>query len=295
MNSKTKSDFCIEIDFDRNLPNPERVFNAMAGLISSLKETDKILINSISSKIEPVMMLENIESGSIKTWLRQVLIETDDDALKNVDWKKQIGKYLVKGKYILLDFLDGKTTITDRKEIEGLQNNLTQLAEDTGVNEFPIYVKPNAVKLLKNMSEISDSVKVLGKTDTAKYISSEGNATFNLEMNFSPEGIESLITKESIENTVNTILKVKKPDYLGDSMWTLKYNGRSIEAKILDDNFLLSFQNREEDIRPGDSLRAELRITANYGYDNSHLDSKYDVIKVISIERTDTFDTHLSL
>lgn len=48
---------------------------------------------------------------------------------------------------------------------------------------------------------------------------------------------------------------IKKPDYLGRSKWVFKYNGHSIEAKFEGEKWLQKFQNNEETLNPGDSLR----------------------------------------
>jgi len=62
------------------------------------------------------------------------------------------------------------------------------------------------------------------------------------------------------------ILKVKKPDYLGESMWDFKHGDRAIQAKIIDMDWLSDFHLRKYDIRPGDSLRAVLETQIKYGF-----------------------------
>ena len=91
------------------------------------------------------------------------------------------------------------------------------------------------------------------------------------------------MTKEAIANTNQMILKVKKPDYLGESMWELKHDTKSFLAKILDTEWLKSFQQRKFDIRPGDSLRVELEIIVKYGYDSEVISTHYNVLNVNEI------------
>ena len=66
-------------------------------LIESFEEIDKILVTSISSRIKPVLLLENIEAG-LRSWMAEILESVDDDAIKSLDWKKFVGSYLVKAK-----------------------------------------------------------------------------------------------------------------------------------------------------------------------------------------------------
>ena len=95
--------------------------------------------------------------------------------------------------------------------------------------------------------------------------------------------IEDLITKETIETDSQMILKIKKPDYLGNTMWDFKHGTRLIQGKILDIDWLKKFQEKEVDIRPGDSLRAIVRTIVKYGHDLEVVGYHYDVTKVIEV------------
>ena len=64
-------------------------------MIRALQGLDATLVGAIDTKIEPVMVLEEIESGSLIIWLRNILTAADDEALKKLDWKPAVGKYLV--------------------------------------------------------------------------------------------------------------------------------------------------------------------------------------------------------
>jgi len=87
----------------------------MSGLLEAFHQLDVALVKSVDSKIEPMVLLEDIETGSLKAWLSYVLKAVDDQALKELDWKPLIGQYLVKAKYVVVNFLDGKTAISDHK------------------------------------------------------------------------------------------------------------------------------------------------------------------------------------
>ena len=52
------------------------------------------------------MVLEDVEAGSLKTFFRNVLQATDNQALKNLNWKPIVGNYLVQAKYVLLQWLE---------------------------------------------------------------------------------------------------------------------------------------------------------------------------------------------
>lgn len=281
MADELKGDYCITIDFKKDSPNPERIFQSMTSLLQAFQKLDHALIDSIDSTIQPIILLEDIESGSLKTWLKTILKNTPDEALTNLDWKPLVGKFLTKAKYIVLKKLEGRVTITDAAVIEDIQAEILDVAQKTDIKSFPNYHPVQARKLITGIDEINKSLQYLNKDDKAFYQTEEDLATFNLTLEVSPDEIEDLMVSETITNTVIMILKVNKPDYLGDSMWTFKHEQRTINAKILDGNWLQKFQRREVDVRPGDSLRCEVRVSVKYGKDMTVVKTLYVVNKVL--------------
>src|SRR5579863_530025 len=89
------ADFAFEIDFKRGEGSASRVFLAINDFIRGCERLDSELVQAIDNNIETVMVLEDIEAGSIKVWLRNALRAVEDDALKTLDWKPAVGKYLV--------------------------------------------------------------------------------------------------------------------------------------------------------------------------------------------------------
>ncbi len=278
-----KSEFCIAIDFEKGSENPSRVFRAMFELIEAFQRLDVDLVKSIDSKIEPIALLEDIETGSIKAWLGHILRNIDDQALKELDWKPLIGQYLVKSKYAIINFLENKTEITDRQQIEALEKDLLRLAEETEVRTFPAYSPIARPKLLSGISDITKALSHLSEEDKATFQTPEGTTGFNLQFNFAPDSIEKLLTDETITNTSEMILKVKKPDYLGESRWEFRHGATPISAKVADNEWLHKFQNRQVDIRPGDSIRAKVEITVKYGYDKEVVSSSHIIVEVVEI------------
>jgi|YNPBryulayer2012_1023412.scaffolds.fasta_scaffold08509_3 hypothetical protein len=283
MENNLIADFCIAIDFEKGSEAPSRVFRALSDIIDSFHALDKDLIQSIDSKIEPIVLLEDIESGSIKTWLRYIFNELDDEALKKLDWKSIIGRYLVKAKYLIIKFLEDKTEITNRFQIEELNKNLLNLAQETNIKHIPAYTPLTTQALLQHLERMTKAVSYLTDKDKVKYITREDEASFNLHFKIVPELIEDILTKEKIESCITMILKVKKPDYLGESKWEFKHENKTIPMKILDSDWLKAFQNREIDIRPGDSIRAEVQIITKYGYDLNVVSITYNISKVLEV------------
>jgi len=95
-----QADFALYIDFKKGIGSPERVFQTADAMIRALQRLDHVLCDAIDTSIEPVMFLEEIEAGSIKVWLSNRLKSVDDQALKDLDWRLLIGKYLGPGVFL---------------------------------------------------------------------------------------------------------------------------------------------------------------------------------------------------
>lgn len=282
--NEVKADFCLEIQFDKDSENPNRVFKAISAIIDTFEGIDRNLAITIDSKIESVLILEDIEGGSIKVWLANKIKRIfDDESLKSGDIKKVIGDFLVKAKWIIINKLEGKTKITDKAEIQEIQDEIFQLAKSTDVRHFPAYIPLDKTKLLNGIENITQALSYLTSKDRAYYIADEKKASFNLDFKFIPEEIEELITKESSSSESTMIIKVKKPDYLGFSMWEFHHGTSPLSAKILDEKWLDDFHKRKMDVRPGDSLKVRIRITNNYDYDHNLISVKYQILKVLDI------------
>jgi len=283
-----KSDFCIEIDFKKSSSErPSRVFKAMAGLIDSMQSLDVSLAQTIDARIRPELILQDIEVGSIKSWLRNRILEIDDDALKTLDIKKIIGDYLVKAKYRILERLKTKDSL-NASEIKALQVQLQKLAEETGVRKIPSYGVVRYRELAEFWIRTSESTAVLGESDVAKYISGSGQIILPKGTFLDDEAKEQILTQEISTEETTLLLKVKKPDYLGQSRWLFHHDKHPIEANIDDKEWLAAFQNREIIIRPGDSLKARLKTEVRKGYDKEDISVHYCITKIFDVIPGDT-------
>lgn len=282
-------DFGIEIQFDNKTESPAKAFRILSEILEALHSVDIDLLGSIDSQIQPITLLEDLQKGSVKGWFKNLLERVPDEGLKDLDWKKAVGHYLVKGKYIIIKFLEKKTAITSREELKILEGDLYTLAKEANVKQIPSYTPIPTAKLVGSIRKISNSLQYADEDSHIIYMASkEEKADFNLEFNFSPESIEDLLTKEIITSETEMILKVKKPDYLGDSQWELRHEKTAILVKIADMSWLRQFQERQVNVRPGDSLRAKVKISVNYDHNNEVIGTHYEIIQVLDIIKADT-------
>ena len=284
-----KADFAFEIDFVKGGP-AARVFTATADFIRACEALDAELVQSIDANIETVMMLEDIEIGSIKTWLRSAMDATDDDALKSGDWKKVVGAYLVKAKYAVIRWTESEDA---PKRLPDLRREIQQIAAETDVRHLPDYSPPSPGALVSAMRDFQRVKDHLVDGDRATMITDGGQVEMSLTLRWPIEDIEALAVARTIEQpTAEMILAVKKPDYLGTSKWDLRHGKRTIQAKVEDEGWLRRFQRRQIDVRPGDALRCSVLIEHLYGHDNELLAERYTIVSVheVLIDREASFE-----
>lgn len=284
-----KPDFCVTVSFRKGTPRPERIFRATAAFIESLQELDLLLVRSVDSKIRPVLLLEEIQSGSVKVWLKQFLEAIDDDALKKLDWKPAVGKYLVQAKYLAIKHLEGKTRLTSREEIETLAIGLNRIALETDAKKLPAYRPISPSDLAQGMRRISESVAGLEEGDQVTLSGEAGEASVSPGLVITEADIADLFTGDTISNEVEKILMVRKPDFLGDTMWEFRYEKKAFSAKIEDEEWLSLFRAGETIIRPGDALRVKVLETTSYGRDGEMLSEARVIVKVVSVIRETLF------
>jgi len=276
------ADFCLTIDFKKGQGNPSRAFRAMSDLIDAFQSIDETLIHSVHSKIEPVLLLEDVEVSSIKAWLRQAIDSIDDEALKDVDYKKAIGAYLLKAKKALIYFLEDKTTITSG-DLEVIEGELVELAAETDVLHLPSYEPVSRRALLDGLQQVNKALEPLEDGDHATIGSGGETASFNMTLSLAPETIDELSISETKRHTQEMIMKVKRPDFIGDSMWQFHFDGRAIDVKIADTRWLSSFQQGSTLVLPGDAIRAQVAITVEYGHERDVIKIHYDALEVFEV------------
>ncbi len=284
---QVKADFCLKIDFQKDSENPSRVFKAAYELIEALKEIDKCLMDVVDPHIEPVLLLEDVEAGSLKIWLKHLLEELDDEAIKTLDWKPQAGKYLLLAKYLIIDFCNKETRITNASQLAPLERDIFQSAQDSNANQLPYYRPISRKGLLEGMNKVSAALGNLNKEDKVSYITESQEVPFNLSFSVVPT-VEELLTAEETKLEGTSVLKVKKPDFLGDSQWEFKHENRIVRAKILDAPWLEQYRSGQVYLLPGDAMKVEMEHLAQYDDRGNIVSEQYNILKVIKIVRNDT-------
>lgn len=279
-----KGDIEFKIDYREGDSSPARVFDIASNLIRAFEDLDRVLVSSVDSKISTRLVLEDVDKSSLKVILRNVLRATDDDALKGLDWKQQVGAYLVRAKYVALEWLDQKISEEHPPQLEDLTDRLRLLAIETDARHLPDYPPVNPARLAQPLDHIQrtkaqfrDGEKLTITLDEAEYI-------VDLDRRWLPsDHLPADIPSQQLSNEMDMVLIIRKPDFLAKSQWQFRHGRVSVSAVMDVPEWIREFHQGLHVIKPGDALRVRVRFDATYDANGDLADQSTTVIKVYGV------------
>jgi hypothetical protein len=276
------AEFSFTIDFQRGTGDPRRVFDAASELISGFDMFDSAVAASIDSQTKTVMVLEDVQSGSLRVLLKNVLKRVDDEALKSLEWKKALVAALVRAKYVALEFLDNEEA-SGSKAVGDLLHELHDIAQETDIRHLPDYPPIHEGRLISSLDKIQDAKRILAPGDRLTIETDGKTYEVDLSKTWSPAtAIEVPDTRET-RSEGEVILGIRKPDLLGEAMWQFSHGRVNLSASISDQGWLQKFHDRNIALYSGDSMRCRVAFTYVYDEDGGLLEQKTEVLEVLEI------------
>jgi len=283
--------FALKIGFEPGTEDPGRVFRAMNQLIDSVQDLDSLLARVVSAEIESSLILDDIQSGSLLSFIRQNVKIKKETPYKGDDPKSKIEDFLNEANEEFFRIASNDVETPGIEEIEEMLRTLDQMAKETDVLQLDGYGKVPIAEIINLLKQISEALRNLDAGDSASYISPESEEiSLNIGFDIEDTGVEDEIVAETITNRNEMILKIKKPDYLGSSQWQFRHRTGSFFAKIEDADWLGDFQGRGVDVRPGDSLRVILEVTVDYARSGEVVNEDRTVLEVLNVIKADDDD-----
>lgn len=276
--------FAVRVDFEKNTGNPRRIFEAADRLIASFENIDADFVSLIDPSIQSRLVLSDVTSGSIRIWLAQKLEATDEQAFKELSWRKVVGPLVLDARNKYIDWANRTGKKPSRKLLLEAKSDLDDLAASSDVRGLPGYGNTSVKQVADHLVSLSQAKAPLLSGDALYVETRRESIRFNPIRVLPSDFFDKVLIKESIPDDNTMILKVKKPDFLGLSQWEFRLGNKPILAKVSHEDWLHDYQNRREAVRPGDSIRAVVKVTTQYGYDNEIVDTKYEVIEVLEVD-----------
>lgn len=265
----------VVIDYTPGETPAVNVLQAAMSMVQALDSLDAALLSSIDTSLEPVSVLNDVQHSSLKILLARVLKKVPDELVSTLDWKPWVGGILVKGKYKLLQVLDA-----DAPEI---QRTLDELADD--------YKAPAGMLADFSPPSVSDVMDALDGVSKARSSIAGHSVVIETAMGdvvlpdssvieVKPEDTEQV---HEVKNSGIEYFKIKSPDMLGTSQWTVYRNRRAVKVEMLHRSWLNAYHQREISILPGDSLRCKFEERILYDQNGTEIERKLSIIEVLGI------------
>lgn len=266
---------CIKIDFERDSTNPQRVFESMSYLISSIENFHSCLLSSVATEVKSEFLLADVKEGSIESWLCPTL-EGEVNDIK----ASRLAQFLNNCTDKIIAFIDGKGTFESIDEVNELETEIAAEVKKLDVEKFPNVFSLDKRRLLKGFTELGQATAQLNDVDIAYLGSKTSVRKINKDFRLSEDNLKALIIERIEDHTSKEVLIIKKADFIGSSMWDFVRRKVTIPVKLRDESWLNKFHQRVEVVSPGDGLLCDLVTYVYYDKNDREIDVKYEVIKV---------------
>lgn len=277
--------FSLRIKFERNSRQPERVFSSMANLIQSMQELDMVIARCVSVDLRPEYILEDVESQSVRAKLKLILLNIEDEHLLNFDWKKIVGKFLFQAKYKILSKLENVNNISRPDQIDEIAKDVDELACISGALQIPSYRAISHREMLNAIGLVSASVGRLGDNDSVEYLHDDDLIVVKDIHVIPVEEYDVLVSECIHEGEHEESLKIRKPDFIGNTGWGFMKNGKNASIKIADDEWLANFKKGDVALRPGDSMRVRIMEGVSKNKRTGSIATTQLITKVLDVYR----------
>jgi hypothetical protein len=246
--------YSVRIEFDRESPAPERVFEAMALYVKGLNEIQAAFIEGFGSEVEFSSSLAATREGSCIADISHKIV----DKIRKVSFKRIFdGIYLGIQSEISTDM-----HITNIEDVEDFSSKVMKhiVANEDIYSQFTSNPSVNLEKLVNGLNKIDRAKGCLSSKDYAEFGRDDEFTTINRHFSC-PSSFDSLLlSEERIREFYSTeILIVRRPSYVDGLQWDCeKPNGQKVSAKLTHEEWFGKFIKREKVVWPGDALEAKV-------------------------------------
>ena len=274
--------FSVTIDFDGSTGSPSRALRAMADYADAFQAIDAACAIAIDPGVESHLSVVRFENGSLRTVFASLLKSVDDEALKQLDWKRIIGGFLVRAKQLALRWLE---SADPDKTLAQLQEDIQADAASTELRYIPAYAQPNRSLLIDGLRKAQNAKDELEISDIVVFSSPAADLTLDMTRRTDLTKVADVHITDTQHFALEKInLTVKKPDMLGHSQWQMKLGQRTVRASIEDGIWLNRYQSRDIVLKPGDALKCDADYSIMLDSSGSPVGEKIDITKVYGVE-----------
>jgi hypothetical protein len=283
MNEESKELFELNLLFNK-AKSPIKAFDELKDIFKAISDIDRLYLNSIDSSLKIEYSLQDIGYGSIKTKIAQIIRDVPDEAIKEFEWKKLVGHFLLKVKYLLLKWLENTGEVASKDQITDIVKQLEKIKTYQLNVNGKLLTEVNHYFFISILEPVILIASNLKDGESIQYHSVYGSASINKNVSINKPKILWEIGDREFESETLSILKIKKVDMLSkDGPWSFQLGSKPIIARITHLEWLQKFHNREFTLLPEDALKVTLKTTFLNSKDGKHNKVTYEITKVIDI------------
>lgn len=269
----------VALNYEQGKSDPVVAFSSYSRIINSFKEIDNLMGACINSNTRCKLTLEDVAPGSIISRIKAWLENTDDGLVQGaMPDKKNLQKFVDEGTKIFIKTLND-TKIESGEQINDIQSKIKKLAVDNNIDNILTYTPPQPKAILNVVDGFSKSVKMLSENETVHYHCNKDIIPIQKNIEVCFDKIQEEFVNKTIVSEGEMILKIKKPDLLGNTLWTFKHD-KPMQAHIEDTEWLKNFLNAEIPLFSGDSLHANVKTITKYDNNGNLIKQEYIVTKI---------------
>lgn len=281
----------IEFFFDEDKTNPEKFFSNVQNFFAGLETLQTEIVSKCESSYKIEYAIRDIQAASLKTKFIRTIIKPDEEEgeLALADETGNIKEYCDRVQDAVMNkFVQKKDNVIENTDMMELSKTILEVAKETGVSQKSNFKQPNIVTIL-------DSVKTLQKVSNGmgqnfSYLYNRDNKKIEVPRFYVDVDAERLIDEtqaKEVKTNFSRNLKIKQVDFLGNSKWHFKFDDvRTIEAKILDEDWLERFHSGNMKIASGNFLKVDGFIKDKRDDFGNIISTEYFITKVYDISES---------
>jgi hypothetical protein len=269
----------VRLNYEQGKSDPFIAFSAYAEIVKSFKQIDNLIGKSINSDTNCKLTLEDVIPGSIISKIKAWLECTEDSLVQSsMPDKQNLQDFVDEGAKVFIESLN-ETKIESGEQINDIQNKIKKLAVDNKISNILTYIPPSPKMILNVADGFAKSVKKISENESIQYHCNNDIIPIQKSIEVYFDKIQEEFVNQTLVSEGEMILKIKKPDLLGNTLWTFKHD-KPIQAHIEDVEWLNNFLNAEIPLFSGDSLHANVKTITKYDSDGNLIKQEYIVTKI---------------
>ena len=276
-------EYTVKMQFAPGAKDPSRLFLSMGKMIDAFRRMDLMLAKTAGHELTFVQTLESFQSGSFISKIKESFEYVSQESLSDAPPPETVN-YIRESRRKLLTTLRDNPKIEDIEPITKVAKEIEDIAREKRVQESLIYRPIQPIEIADSLAGVVEPTRSLQDPERVTFQEvGQQDIAVPPESSVATHKIEEALIHRKISITRDIILKIKRPDYLGEAMWDFKHGKNTIQAKVLDAEWLEKFHNKEVLPGPGDSLEVSAVITEEYDKHGNLIRDRYEIAKVNSI------------